>query len=102
MKKDLNIGAYIIAFAAFLWSLDALIRVSLYSLPPTVVVFWEHLLGAILLTPFAFKHRDEIKQLTKKEWGAVLIISLFSWSSESGCTVVGNTTPRSCIRVSFV
>jgi drug/metabolite transporter (DMT)-like permease len=78
MKKDLNIGAYIIAFAAFLWSLDALIRVSLYSLPPTVVVFWEHLLGAILLTPFAFKHRDEIKQLTKKEWGAVLIISLFS------------------------
>lgn len=78
MKNVFNKGAYIIAFAAFLWSLDGLLRVSLYSLPPTVVVFWEHLLGAILLAPFAYKYRDEIKKLTKKEWIAVAVIGLFS------------------------
>ncbi len=78
MKNIMNKGAYIIAFAAFLWSLDGLLRVSLYSLPPTVVVFWEHLLGAILLAPFAYKYRSEIKKLTKKEWMAVGVIGLFS------------------------
>ena len=77
-KKFQNFGPYIIAFAAFLWSLDALIRVTLYSLPPTIVVFWEHLLGAVILLPLAYKYREQIKKLTKKEWISILIVSLFS------------------------
>lgn len=58
--------------------MDGLLRVGLYTLPPAVVVFWEHILGLIILSPFLFKNRVEIKTLTKKEWGALLIVGLFS------------------------
>ncbi|OGK16915.1 hypothetical protein A3H80_02605 [Candidatus Roizmanbacteria bacterium RIFCSPLOWO2_02_FULL_37_19] len=78
MKKILSIGPLFIMIAALLWSLDGIIRTSLFSLPPTVIVFWEHLLGALVLIPFIFIKRKEISQLTRKEWIALGIISLFS------------------------
>lgn len=78
MKKILSIGPFFIIIASLLWSMDGLLRVGLYSLPPAVVVFWEHVLGLIILSPFLFKNRAEIKSLTKKEWGALLIVGLFS------------------------
>ena len=78
MKKLLAIGPLFIMIAALLWSLDGLLRVSLFSLPPTVIVFWEHLLGALVLLPIIFFKRKEIAKLTRKEWGALGIIGLFS------------------------
>lgn len=79
MIKNLSrYSPYIIAFAAFLWAIDGILRVSLYSLPPTVIVFWEHVLGAIILFPFLIKYKEEIFKLTKKEWGALILLSLFS------------------------
>ena len=60
-----------IIFAAFLWSLDGFLRQELYSLPSTVLVFWEHLLGFILLSPFIYLGFKEISKLDKKSWGAV-------------------------------
>lgn len=71
-------GPLLIAFAAFLWSLDGLLRVSLYSLPPATIVFWEHVLAAFFLAPFMISRQKEIRQLTKKEWVAILLVSLFS------------------------
>lgn len=76
--KIKNYGPLLIAFAAFLWSLDALLRVSLYSLPPATVVFWEHVLAAFFLAPFIFKRQKEIFELTKREWIAIILVSLFS------------------------
>ncbi len=76
--KIKNYGPLLIAFAAFLWSLDALLRVSLYSLPPSTVVFWEHVLAAFFLAPFIFKRQKEIFELTKREWIAIILVSLFS------------------------
>ena len=50
MKKLKSFGPLFIIIAALLWSLDGLLRRGLYSLPPSVVVFYEHLVGfAILL-----------------------------------------------------
>ncbi len=76
--KIKNYGPLLIAFAAFLWSLDGLLRVSLYSLPPATVVFWEHVLAAFVIAPFMIKRQKEIAQLTKHEWIAILLVSLFS------------------------
>ena len=78
MKKILSIGPVFIIIAALLWSLDGLLRRSLYVLPPSVIVFWEHVLGAIILAPFVLKKWSEIKALSKKEWLAIIAVSLFS------------------------
>lgn len=67
-----------IIIASLLWSLDGLLRRSLFTLPPAVIVFFEHILGAILLLPFAFRQMKEIKTLSKKEWIALGVVSLFS------------------------
>ncbi len=78
MDKVKKIGPLFIIIAALLWSFDGLLRRSLYALPPAVIVFWEHLVGAAILTPFIFKQLTEIKKLTKKEWIAITVVSLFS------------------------
>lgn len=78
MKKLKSIGPIFIIIASLLWSLDGLLRRSLFVLPPAVIVFFEHLIGAILLLPFAIKQIKEIKTLTKKEWIAISLVSLFS------------------------
>ena len=68
-----------IVIAAFLWSLDGLLRRSLYVLPPIIIVFYEHLLGSLLILPFLFTEffRGE-KKLTPKEISALLWVSLVS------------------------
>lgn len=67
-----------IIIAALLWSLDGILRRGLYSLPPTIVVFWEHILGALVLLPFVFKNLKEVKKMTRKEWLSIFIVGLFS------------------------
>jgi len=64
--------------AAFLWSLDGtFIRPNLYALPAALVVFLEHALGFILLSPFVFLGWRRIKNLTIKDWTAVIWVSVF-------------------------
>ena len=77
MNKALKFGPYLIAFAAVLWGVDGIIRRSLYSLPPIVIVFYEHLIGAIIIAPFLIPHLKSIK-FSKKEWGAIVWVSLLS------------------------
>ena len=78
MDKIKRIGPLFIIIASLLWSLDGLLRRSLFTLPPAVIVFFEHILGAILLLPFALRQIKEIKTLSKKEWIALGVVSLFS------------------------
>lgn len=78
MKKILSIGPVFVIIAALLWSLDGLLRRSLFVLPPSVIVFWEHILGAAVLLPLVIQKKGEIAKLTKKEWGAIVAVSLFS------------------------
>jgi drug/metabolite transporter (DMT)-like permease len=78
MKKLLAFGPLFVIIAALLWSFDGVLRISLYSLPPAVIVFYEHLLGAIILLAFSLKWLPDLKKMTRKEWTAIAVVSLFS------------------------
>lgn len=67
-----------IILASILWSLDGLLRRTLYTLPPPVVVFYEHLIGLILLTPFIVKQLPQLLQLTRRDLMAFVWVALFS------------------------
>jgi drug/metabolite transporter (DMT)-like permease len=77
-KKLLTFGPLFVIIAALLWSFDGILRISLYSLPPTIVVFYEHFLGFLVLLVISFKWLRELKAMTKKEWIAIAVVSLFS------------------------
>ena len=77
-KKLLSFGPIAIIVAAILWSLDGLLRRSLYVLPPLVIVFYEHLIGFLLLVPFLFGHIKSLRTITQKTWGAFAWITLMA------------------------
>lgn len=78
MQKIKTFGPLFIIIAALLWSFDGVLRRGLYTLPPTIVVFWEHILGLIVLIPFIIWKRRELSNMSRKEWIAVIIVALFS------------------------
>lgn len=72
-------GPLLIVIAAFLWGVDGVLRRSLFTLEPTVIVFYEHLLGAIIIAPATFiALSKERKKITTEIWGALFWISLLS------------------------
>ena len=78
MKNLKNFGPLFVICAALLWSFDGILRRGLYSLPPSVVVFYEHLVGLIILLFLIPKWLPDFRRMTKKEWLAISIVSLFS------------------------
>jgi len=78
MKKFLAFGPLFIILAAFLWSLDGLLRVSLYSLPPIVVVFWEHFIGFLILLPLLLPKWKAVTAIKPKVWGAFAWVTVLS------------------------
>lgn len=78
MEKLKQSGPLFIITAAVLWSLDGLLRTTLYSLSPAVVVFWEHVLGFLLLSPFAFRSFGVLRKFGRREWLSLAAVSLFS------------------------
>jgi len=77
-NKFTNKGSLFVAIAAILWSFDGVLRRGLYTLPPTIVVFFEHLLGAVILLFAVKKWLPEVKTLDKKGWIAISAVALFS------------------------
>lgn len=78
MKKLLAFGPLFVVIAALLWSADDLLRRSLYVLPPTTVVFYEHVLGAgvlLFLLPVWIK---DLKKMRRKEWIAIIFDTIFA------------------------
>lgn len=78
IKNLKNIGPVSVIIAALLWSYDGILRRGLYSLPPAVIVFYEHLLGFFVLIFFYKKWVPDLKKMTRKEWLAISVVSLFS------------------------
>ena len=78
MKKILSLGPLFIILASFLWSLDGLLRRSLYVLPPLIIVFWEHFIGFILLLPLLLPNWKQISAIKPKTWGAFTWVTLLS------------------------
>jgi drug/metabolite transporter (DMT)-like permease len=70
-------GPILIIIAALLWAFDGLIRQHLYSLSPITIIFFEHLIGFIILSPFVFKYVLKT-QLSKREWWLIVLISVLS------------------------
>ena len=70
-------GPVLIIIAALLWAFDGLIRQHLYVLPPITIIFFEHLIGLIILTPFVFKYILKT-HLTKREWWLTILIAFLS------------------------
>jgi drug/metabolite transporter (DMT)-like permease len=78
IDRRILIGSGAIMLAALFWSLDGVfIRPKFYILPASLVVFLEHLLGFIVLSPFLFVHWYKIKNLSKKSWLAILWVCVF-------------------------
>ncbi|CAN5187452.1 DMT family transporter [soil metagenome] len=78
MQKMLKLGPLFVIIAALLWSGDGILRAGLYSLPPTVVVFYEHILGALVLLFFFPLWIKDVRKLNRKQWLAIGIVSLIS------------------------
>jgi len=75
--KQSYAGPVFIIIAALLWAFDGLIRQHLYTLSPITIIFFEHLIGLIILFPFVFKYVLETK-LAKREWWLLVLISVLS------------------------
>lgn len=76
-NKRPPVGPILIIIAALLWGVDGIIRRNLYALPPIAIIFFEHLAGFLVLTPFVFKNVFKVK-LGKKEWALVFLVALLS------------------------
>src|SRR3989339_977695 len=78
MKNYTIIGALAIVAAALLWSLDGtFLRPQLYTLPSVFLVFLEHALGFIILIPFLFIFKSQLKTISKKQWLTIFWVALF-------------------------
>lgn len=69
---------FLIIIAAILWSIDGLLRRSLYLIPPITVVFLEHIFRLIILLPFARRFLPEYKKLTRRDWLIIIAIGVVS------------------------
>jgi len=67
-------GPLLVAIAATLWAIDGLFRISLYVMSPISIVFYEHLFGAVLISPFIFKALMN-ESFTKRDWILLFLIS---------------------------
>src|SRR5476651_720516 len=73
-----NLGSISVVFASLLWSLDGLLRTQLYTLPPAVVVFWEHAFGFVLVAPVILLTLKHFRKLTRRQWVAIATVSFLS------------------------
>lgn len=78
MKQSIKYGSIALVVAALLFSLDAVLRRHLYTVPPSVIVFYEHLFGFIILAPFIARSLKAFKQLTRKQWLAITGVAFLS------------------------
>lgn len=72
-KEAFLLGPGMIALAALLWSLDGVLRRNLYSLPAINIVFFEHLIGLLLLLPIMV--RVGWPRLSARVWKLSFIVA---------------------------
>ena len=77
MKKGISKYSMYIVIAAVLWGVDGVLRRSLFVLSPIIIVFYEHLIGLIIITPFIPRLLKK-EELTKNEWLSIILVSLLS------------------------
>ena len=71
-----KLGPWLVALAALLWAVDAPFRKLLtQDLSSTTIVFMEHLVIAALVLVFLAKYFSEFRDLSWREWLAVVFIA---------------------------
>jgi len=70
-------GWIFVLIAAVMWAMDGFLRRNLFILPPEVIVFYEHLVGLVILLPIVGMKMLKEK-LTHREFIGMLVISLLS------------------------
>lgn len=64
---------------ASLWAIDALFRTQLtFTIPSSSIIFLEHLIGFICLSPLLIKGYDQIKKLSWGDWTNLIIMAIVS------------------------
>lgn len=74
-SKGIN-GAFFIVIAAFLWGIDGIIRRTFQGIPPITIIFFEHLIGLLILLPFVWKIFFTEKISKKDFWLLILVATL--------------------------
>lgn len=75
MTSKIPDRTWLVAVAAALWGTDGLLRVPLAEkLPASTVVFWEHLLVVLVLSPLVPGALRALRRCKPREWLAVLVI----------------------------
>lgn len=80
MSKNLSrFGPIFIMVAASLWAFDALFRTQLtYTIPSSSIIFFEHLIGFLILSPILFRNFHEVKKMNRSEWINVILMTIVS------------------------
>ncbi len=76
-KQNSIMGPVFVAIGAILWALDGILRRSLFALPPIIIVFYEHLIGSIILLPVLWK-KFGTEKFSQKSLLIASSIALFS------------------------
>jgi drug/metabolite transporter (DMT)-like permease len=72
-------GPFLIVAAAVLWALDGILRRSLFALPPLTIVFFESLIGTIILLPFFIRHQmQSYSGISMRTFGFASLVALLS------------------------
>src|SRR4051812_2171486 len=111
------LGPGLIAIAALLWATDALFRLpTVNAIDPTLIVFFEHVVGVLILFPWVFlKRRKELFSLDAKAWtaaaligvggsafGSVLFTASFRYVNPSVAILLQKVQPLLVIMMAFV
>lgn len=72
-----NWGPYLIIIAAFLWGIDGILRRSFNGIPPITIIFFEHLIGLVILLPFVWR-TFIAEKISKNEFWYLLLVSALS------------------------
>ena len=77
--NSIKIAPVFVMIAGGLWALDAVLRSELSkSITPAGIVFMEHLIGFVIISPLFFRSIKKIRTLNNKEWFVAIILTLTS------------------------
>jgi drug/metabolite transporter (DMT)-like permease len=68
----------LIIIAALIWSLDALFRRQLHTIPSPTLVTIENIVRLLILLPWLSRFIPEYKKLKPRDWGIVLLLGVVS------------------------
>ncbi|HRN86609.1 MAG TPA: DMT family transporter [Candidatus Dojkabacteria bacterium] len=77
--NSVKIAPIFVMIAGGLWALDALLRSELSNtITPAGIVFMEHLVGFVIISPLFFRSIKKIRTLNNKEWFVAILLTLVS------------------------